>query len=281
MEIVKTRSEVSDFFNSPENIGRSTGFVPTMGALHEGHVSLVRRARDENDLVSASIFVNPIQFNNPEDLRKYPKTIGNDIVMLRDAGCDLLFMPDVTEMYPEPPKEKYDFGYLEKIMEGEFRPGHFNGVAVVVNRLFDILKPSKAYFGEKDLQQLRIIQQLVLQNRINTVIVPCPIVREPDGLAMSSRNLRIPAEQRKKAPLIYNTLIEAKRRSDLNYQPEEIVAFVNTQFNHDPDFRLEYFSIVDFETLQLLDSWTNGIIAIGCIAVYLGDIRLIDNMIMK
>lgn len=280
MEILKTKSSVADFLNQVWKSGDPIGFVPTMGALHQGHISLVERAKLENSIVTASIFVNPIQFNNPEDLKKYPRNIDRDLDLLGEAGCDLVFIPEVEEMYPETALEKYDFGYLENIMEGKYRPGHFNGVAVVVNRLFDIFKPSKSYLGEKDLQQLRIIEQLVVQNKISTEIIPCAIVREADGLAMSSRNLRLNPEHRKKASLIYQTLTKSKEMAN-THTVNEIVNFVTDQFETDEDFRLEYFSIVDFHSLLAIESWEDGITPVGCIAAFLGDIRLIDNMILK
>jgi len=279
MKVFKTRAEVSGFMATMLSNGRTTGFVPTMGALHQGHISLVQKARQENDMVTASIFVNPIQFNNPDDLKKYPRLIEQDLEMLRSAGCDMVLVPEVEEMYPEPATEKYDFGYLETIMEGAFRPGHFNGVAVVVKRLFDIFRPTRAYFGEKDLQQLRVIQQLVEQIRSDVEIIPCRIVREPDGLAMSSRNLRLPAHLRAKASFIYITLKEAKLLSG-KVSPKLLEGYVNSQFQKDPDFRLEYFSVVDYFTLKELNNWAESYLPAGCIAAYLGDIRLIDNMLL-
>lgn len=267
-------SEVKNFLAKKPGVVH--GFVPTMGALHEGHLELVRRARRENDLVSCSIFVNPIQFNNPEDLEKYPRTLEEDLQMLRETGCDLVFVPSVEEMYPEPATEKYDFGDLERVMEGRYRPGHFNGVAVVVKKLFDIMQPHKSYFGEKDFQQLRIIQTLVAMENLPVSIVPCPTVREPDGLAMSSRNRRLSPEERAIAPLIYRVLSESQQQAGRT-PVSELKAWAVQQLAGS-GFVVDYFEIADAATLQPAGEWgaVSGIRAFT--ACFLGNVRLIDNM---
>ena len=256
--------------------GLTIGFVPTMGALHPGHISLVERARRENDIVMCSIFVNPIQFNNPDDLKKYPRTLETDMEMLKAAGCDVVFIPTVEEMYPEEINKTYDFGKLADVMEGAFRPGHFNGVAIVVKKLFDITLPHRSYFGEKDFQQLQIIKALVRIENLDIEIVPCPISREADGLARSSRNERLTPEMRAASPFIYQTLKDAKN-STTTHSAEEIKAFVEISFKEHPLLKLEYFSIASGADLQPV----SGKISdgdTGFIAVFAGGIRLIDNI---
>lgn len=260
--------------------GLSIGFVPTMGALHQGHISLVERAADENDIVVVSIFVNPIQFNNKEDLLKYPRDLEKDLLRLSGKGCTMVFSPSTEEMYPEEVKEQYDFGPLEKVMEGAFREGHFNGVAVVVKRLFEILLPDRAYFGEKDFQQLRIIQRLTEITKLPVEIIPCAIYREDDGLAMSSRNQRLDPEERKRAPIIYKTLsyIKAHKEEKLS----DLLERASHQLNAVEGMRLEYLLIADLETLQPIDHLREDGPAAGIfVAVYLGQIRLIDNMFLN
>ena len=248
-----------------------------MGALHDGHLQLMKRAKQENDLLVVSIFVNPIQFNNPEDLEKYPRDLDKDKALLEQVGCDILFAPGVQEMYPEPVTKKYSFGELETVMEGAFRKGHFNGVAVVVKKLFDIILPDKAYFGEKDFQQLAIIQRLVDIENLAVQIIPCPIVREKDGLAMSSRNERLSASERKAAPFIHKTLQEAVKLSE-KMNPEEIKDWVIEQFAANKVFQLEYFEIAGDHNLQPVSAWNQASGIMGFIAVHLGQVRLIDNI---
>ncbi len=272
-----TIKETSAYLSGQKAARKTIGFVPTMGALHEGHLELMRRARKENDLLVVSIFVNPIQFNNPEDLKKYPRTLEDDMEKLKSVGCDVLFAPDADEMYPEKVTAQYDFGGLDKVMEGIFRPGHFNGVAVVVKKLFDIVQPRRAYFGEKDFQQLAIIRRLVEMEDIPVEIVPCPIVREPDGLAMSSRNRLLTPEQRKEAPFIYQTLLEAKRRRD-HICANPLRQMIINRFEGNENFRLEYFDIVDDKTLQPINAWNNKVGTVACVAAWLGNVRLIDNI---
>ncbi len=276
MEVFEHIHPVRQWLASRRTEGGPTGFVPTMGALHEGHIALVRKARNENGIVSCSIFVNPIQFNNPEDLEKYPRTIERDLEMLQKAGCDLVFIPSVKEMYPEPVAEKYDFGPLELVMEGKFRPGHFNGVAVVVKKLFDIFTPDRAYFGEKDYQQLCVIKELVRKHTLPIEIVPCETVRETDGLAMSSRNARLTPEERAIAPEIYRTMIRA-RQSVGKYSVEETRNAAIRSLER-AGFKIDYIEMASVPDLNPVDSWPeNGPVRIF-IACFLGKVRLIDNL---
>jgi pantoate--beta-alanine ligase len=259
--------------------GKTIGFVPTMGALHDGHLQLIRRAASENDFVAVSIFVNPIQFNNPEDLAKYPRTLETDIQKLEGTGCKLVFAPSAQEMYPEPDLTEFDFGQLDKVMEGKFRPGHFRGVAVVVKKLFEIITPHKAYFGEKDFQQLTILKKMVNMLKMPVEIIPCPIVREPDGLAMSSRNARLTKEERAEAPAIYQALSKVKE----NYSwfiPGGVKQLVLGELQENPYFRVEYAEVVDSETLQPFEDWQDAKHAVVCVAVIIGQVRLIDNVVL-
>lgn len=263
---------------------KTIGLVPTMGALHEGHLSLVNRARKENDIIVVSVFVNPIQFNNQEDLAKYPRTVDADLEKLTAAGADIAFVPSVEEMYPEKVETVYHFGPLEEVMEGPRRPGHFSGVAVVVRRLFDLTQPDRAYFGEKDFQQIAIIRNLLEQIKYPIELVPCPIVRADDGLALSSRNMRLSPEARAIAPNIYATLQQAVEMSE--YEDVESVQLwvmdtlssfhevngLDEKLSFDP----EYFEIVNDITLQPIDNWDDAEGIVGCIAVWLDGVRLID-----
>ena len=276
MILFETINQTREFSALKRKEGLSIGFVPTMGALHDGHISLVRKAREENDIVICSIFVNPIQFNNPDDLKKYPRTLEKDLQLLEEAGCDLVFNPSVDEMYPETVKKEYDFGDLANVMEGEFRPGHFNGVAIVVQKLFDITLPHRAYFGEKDYQQLQIIKALVRIENLDVEIRPCPISREKDGLARSSRNERLTPEMRRAVPYINLVLNEAKGMAQ-NHTAGDIIRFVKFKFSEHPLLKLEYFSIASGIDLQPVSGYASkGDMAF--IAVFAGDIRLIDNI---
>jgi len=259
-------------------MNRNIGFVPTMGALHQGHLSLVDSAAQALDYVVVSIFVNPTQFNNPDDLLRYPRTLDADLKMLETTGCDLVFIPSEKEIYPEKDTRIFHFGTLGTVMEGKYRPGHFNGVAQVVSRLFDIVDPQKAYFGLKDFQQLAIIKSTVKQLKLNVEIVPCPIVREPDGLAMSSRNRLLTDEQRENAPLIAQTLFEAVRRSKYE-SVQNIRDWVAQTIDQNPFLKTEYFEIVHEETLLPIENWEGNFNKVGCIAVHCNAIRLIDNVI--
>jgi pantoate--beta-alanine ligase len=271
MKTVYTRRELGEALGCGENIG----FVPTMGALHAGHISLVERARADGGMVVVSVFVNPTQFNDPDDLRRYPRTPEADLKMLEAAGADVVFMPTVEEVYPEPDTRDFDFGQLDKVMEGATRPGHFNGVAQVVSRLFDLVQPARAYFGEKDFQQIAVIREMVRQLDMPVRIVALPIVREADGLAMSSRNALLTAGARTAAPLIYKVLREGVALA-ATHSPAEVEAEVMRRINSNPELKVIYFELVDSATLQPVGSWTGSVR--GCVAVQAGNVRLIDNV---
>lgn len=253
------------------------GFVPTMGALHAGHRSLVERARRECRTVAVSVFVNPTQFNDKNDLKNYPRTPEADAALLEAAGADLVLMPSVEEIYPQADTRQFDFGLIDKVMEGASRPGHFNGVGQVVSRLFDIVRPAKAYFGEKDFQQIAVIRSLVSQLNLNIEIVECPIVRESDGLALSSRNTLLTPQHRAAAPRIYEVLSQCPSLSQ-RMTPAELEAYVTTAVNENPLLEVIYFSAVDALTMQQVADWSDAPRIQGCIAVRAGQIRLIDNI---
>jgi len=277
MKILYTIQEIKKYISEQKSRDISIGFVPTMGALHFGHISLINRAKQENDICICSIFVNPTQFNNKEDLLNYPRHIESDIKYLASVNCDILFAPSEKEMYPEPDNTIYKLGGLDVVMEGKYRPNHFNGVAIIVKKLFDIIEPQKTYFGEKDFQQLAVIKYLVKEYSVPVEIISCPTYRETDGLAMSSRNIRLTKEERKVAPYIYKTLLKAKdlsRKKNVN----DIKQFVLKEFQKKPNLNLEYFEIVDKETLKNIEQFDDFNNCIGCIAVFLGKVRLIDNI---
>jgi len=277
MEVVKTVTELRKAIELQRKNNVVVGFVPTMGALHEGHLSLVERAGRESGFVVVSIFVNPTQFNNKEDLERYPRDLNYDLNLLKNSSCQLVFTPDVEEMYPEPDTRKFNFGTLESVMEGKFRPGHFNGVAQVVSRLFDMVKPDKAFFGLKDFQQLAIINKMVTMLNYDIEIVPCAIIREPDGLAMSSRNMLLSKEQRINAALISKTLFEAVALAK-SKSVTEVKNWVVETIDQNPFLKTEYFEIVDYKELITVDDWNTKVNKIGCIAVHCGKVRLIDNV---
>ncbi len=279
MKILETIKDASDHLQEIRNGNISIGFIPTMGALHQGHLSLIKEAKKENGYVTCSIFVNPIQFNNKNDLQVYPRDINRDIKLLESSGCDFLFHPSETEMYPEPVNEVFDLGNLDKVMEGLFRPGHFNGVAIVVKKLFEILKPDRAYFGLKDYQQLVIIHKVVSDFKLSVEIVPCSTVREEDGLAMSSRNQLLTKTDRMQAAMIYEALKMVKIQSGYS-TINEIKRFIEQLFRKTKNTKLEYFEIVDMFTLKPLTTWAQSSNVIACIAVYVGNVRLIDNIIL-
>lgn len=278
MVLIQTVEELQKTLFRVKSVGKSIGLVPTMGALHEGHLSLMKRARKENQVTVCSIFVNPTQFNNPEDLEKYPRTLDKDLKLVEEY-IDFVFAPTPEEVYKEPATEKYDFGQLEQVMEGPARPGHFNGVGIIVGRLFKWIEPDKAYFGEKDFQQLAIIKNLVKQLDMDIHIVGCPIVREESGLALSSRNQRLSEEERKKAANIYRILKESTLLATRN--TEEIKHFVEMEINKIDILRIEYYEISDAETLQPIRNLDDAQTVVGCIAVYAGKVRLIDNIRYK
>ena len=279
MKVFEKIKDIRPYLAALKAQGKSIGFVPTMGALHDGHIQLVRTSVSQNDITVVSIFVNPIQFNNPEDLAKYPRTIDADVEKLTGAGCNVVFSPSENEMYPEPDNTVMEFGGLEKVMEGRFRPGHFRGVGIVVKRLFEITNPDRAYFGEKDYQQLAIIKYMVKNLSIPVDIVPCPIVREADGLAMSSRNMRLTPEHRAVAPEIWKALLRAKE----NYSwfiPSGLEKLVTTEIEQNPGLRVEYATVADSVTLQPLEDWMDSEHAVLCVAVFAGNVRLIDNILL-
>ena len=277
MKVFNFIVDIQRFIEEKHNLGLKVGFVPTMGALHDGHLSLINRAKKENDIVVCSVFVNPIQFNNPADLEKYPRTPEKDIEKLQCAGCDAVFMPSAEEMYPEKVEDHYDFGDLERVMEGACRPGHFNGVAIVVRKLFEIVTPNRAYFGEKDFQQLAIINKMVKDLNMNLEIVPCPIVRENDGLAMSSRNVRLNETERAIAPKIFATLNDAVSKKD-TMSPAEMKSYALAKYSEIKEFDLEYVEITDEINLKSIENWNECEHARIFVALQLGPVRLIDNV---
>ncbi|WP_346856368.1 pantoate--beta-alanine ligase [uncultured Draconibacterium sp.] len=258
----------------------SLGFVPTMGALHRGHLSLVEQSVANNTHTVVSVFVNPTQFNDPKDLERYPRTLENDLKLLEPSACNIVFAPSTGEVYPEPDLRKFNFGKLEEVMEGAHRPGHFNGVAQVVSKLFAMVNPDKAYFGLKDFQQLAIIKNMVKQLQLRVEIVPCAIIREESGLAMSSRNELLTAEQRENAKIISETLFKAKELMGQK-SVEELVKWVLETINKNPFLNVEYFEIVDDEQLQAIKSWDEKNTKVACVAAFCGKIRLIDNIVLN
>ncbi len=277
MEVFRHKITMNRWVREGKSCGKSVGFVPTMGALHAGHLYLVRRALEDNDLVVCSIFVNPIQFNKPEDLAKYPRTPDADLEQLERMGCHAVFSPDIQEMYPRKETCTFDFGHLDKVMEGRHREGHFNGVAIVVDKLFRITEPDKAYFGEKDFQQLQIVKVLARMEGHEAEVIGCPTVREPDGLALSSRNVRLTASQRREAPKIYQAL-QAARELYPETSAEEIIRKVKARINASPELEVEYFEVVRARDLLPATAAHPGEPVVGCVAVHAGDVRLIDNL---
>lgn len=277
MKIVHTVSELRKELDICRKKGSTVGLVPTMGALHAGHISLVNRAVSENDVTVVSIFVNPTQFNDKNDLKNYPRTLQADCSLLEGAGADFVFAPEVEEMYPEPDTRLFSFAPLDTVMEGACRPGHFNGVAQIVSKLFYAVEPDKAYFGEKDFQQLAIIREMVRQLELKLEIVGCPIVRESDGLALSSRNMLLTDEERVRALTISRTLFDSLEfAKEHNLQATK--RFVEERINSVDGLQLEYFQIVNGNTLQQINEWSECDYAVGCIALFCGKIRLIDNI---
>ncbi|MBP7272353.1 MAG: pantoate--beta-alanine ligase [Saprospiraceae bacterium] len=282
MFLFKKVADLQRYVQSLQKANQTIGFVPTMGALHTGHVSLIEAARKATDVVVCSIFVNPTQFNDPKDLEKYPRTETHDIEILVKAQCDILFLPTISEIYPPDINTtlQIDFGALETVMEGAFRPGHFRGMAQVVNRLLQIVQPQQLFMGQKDFQQVAIVQNMLRQQQSPVKLIMCPTLREPNGLAMSSRNVRLLPTVREHAAIIYKTLSETKE--NINTQPI-------AKLQHDamqalaavPMFRPEYVEIVDGNTLQPISSQNESMYIVACIATWAGDVRLIDNMILK
>ena len=280
MKLVHTIQELRAELDIQRKAGKKIGFVPTMGALHEGHASLVKRAVAENDVVVVSDFVNPTQFNDKNDLLKYPRTLEADCELLEKEGAAYVFAPSVEEVYPEPDTRQFSYAPLDTVMEGKYRPGHFNGVCQVVSKLFMMVEPDKAYFGEKDFQQLAIIREMVKQMNFPLEIVGCPIVREADGLALSSRNARLSEEERLQALSISKTLFQSKEYA-ATHTVEETQKFVEDGIAAAEGLELEYFELVDGTTLQKIFTWDETNYAVGCITVYCGEVRLIDNIKYK
>lgn len=280
MKVVNTIKELDELLEMYRGEGKAVGLVPTMGALHAGHLSLVKRAMAENDAVVVSIFVNPTQFNDKNDLKNYPRTLDADCVLLESVGATVAFAPSVEEMYPTVDTREFSFGMLDKVMEGACRPGHFNGVAQIVSKLFYAVSPDRAYFGEKDFQQLAIIREMVRQLAFDIEIVGCPIVREEDGLAMSSRNTLLSEEERERALTISATLFASVDFAKVN-SLEATKAFVEDMINDTPGLELEYYQIVDGDTLQEIEEWSDSDYVVGCIALFCGNVRLIDNIKYK
>lgn len=280
MKLIQTISELRAELDAFRKEGKTIGLVPTMGALHAGHASLVNRAVAENDVVVVSDFVNPTQFNDQNDLLKYPRTLEADCALLEKCGATLVFAPSVEEVYPEPDTRQFSYAPLDTVMEGKYRPGHFNGVCQIVSKLFLMVEPDRAYFGEKDFQQLAIIREMVRKYPFNIQIVGCPIVREEDGLALSSRNARLTAEQRKEALQISKALFDSVDFSKSRVLLET-KQFVEDCIRRAPGLELEYFEIVDGNTLQPVKAWDESNYIVGCITVYCGEVRLIDNIKYK
>ena len=280
MIVVDTIGELHAFLAEARAEGKSVGLVPTMGALHEGHASLVKRSVEENGVTVVSVFVNPTQFNDKGDLERYPRTLDADCRLLEALGASCVFAPSVEEVYPEPDTRVFDFAPLDKVMEGIYRPGHFNGVAQIVSKLFTYVEPHRAYFGEKDFQQLAIIREMVRQLGLSLEIVGCPIVREDDGLALSSRNALLTPEQRHTALVISRTLFASVEYAK-DHSLAETKQMVEQAIADTEGLELEYYEIVDGHTLQPVSSWDDADYIVGCITVYCGKVRLIDNIKYK
>lgn len=279
MFLIETKVGLQSKLNALKGNG-TIGLVPTMGALHSGHISLVERAVSENQVVVVSIFVNPTQFNDKTDLEKYPRNINADLTLLQNTGCQIVFAPKSEEIYPEPDMRKFNFGSLETVMEGKHRPGHFNGVAQVVSKLFDIVNPDKAYFGLKDFQQLAIIKNMVKQLNMPVEIIPCAIVREESGLAMSSRNELLSAAERKNAAVISKTLSKSKELTDKK-TVQELKNWIEDTINKNEYLTVEYIEIVDDNQLQPVKNWDSKTVKVACVAAFCGKVRLIDNIVFN
>ncbi|MBP7102199.1 MAG: pantoate--beta-alanine ligase [Bacteroidales bacterium] len=276
MRIIQTCNDIISFVKDTKRQSQTIGFVPTMGALHQGHLALLKQAKAENDVVICSIFVNPTQFNDAEDYKKYPRNIEKDIDSIKTL-CDVVFVPSVEEMYPAISNKMYDLEGLDKVMEGKYRPGHFNGVVMIVDRFFEIISADYAYFGKKDFQQVVIIKKLVKIYKHTVQIVTVDTVREEDGLAFSSRNVLLSAEKRKEAPLIYQILLQAKSMA-YKLSPHDIHKWIVEEFAKNNSFKLEYAAIVDALSLKEIKDFKESQEAVLCIAAYLDNVRLIDNL---
>lgn len=280
MQVINTIAQLQETLLAERAKGMSIGLVPTMGALHEGHASLVRRSVSENDITVVSIFLNPTQFNDPKDLERYPRTLESDCAILEECGAQIAFAPSVAEIYPEPDTRQFSYPPTDSVMEGARRPGHFNGVCQIVSKLFMITDPDRAYFGEKDYQQIAVIRRMVEDLKCRVDIIPCPVVREADGLAMSSRNTLLAPDEKAIAPNIYRILKESK---SLGLTVSETREWVVSNINEIPGLEVEYYSIVDGNTLADIEDWSGSDSVVGCITVYCGKtpIRLIDHIRYK
>lgn len=280
MQVINTIVELQAFLQAERAKGKTIGLVPTMGALHEGHASLVRRSVSENDITVVSIFLNPTQFNDSKDLERYPRTLENDCAILEECGAQIAFAPSVKEIYPEPDTRHFSYPPTDSVMEGARRPGHFNGVCQIVSKLFMITDPDKAYFGEKDYQQIAVIRRMVEDLKFRVDIIPCPVIREADGLAMSSRNTLLSTEEKAIAPNIYRILEESK---GLGLTVKDTQEWVVARINETNGLEVEYYSIVDGNTLADIEDWPDSVSVVGCITVYCGKtpIRLIDHIRYK
>lgn len=280
MQVIDTILNLQDFLSGERAKGKTIGLVPTMGALHEGHASLVRRSVSENDITVVSIFLNPTQFNDPKDLERYPRTLESDCAILEKCNAQVAFVPSVKEIYPEPDTRHFSYPPTDSVMEGERRPGHFNGVCQIVSKLFSITDPDRAYFGEKDYQQIAVIRRMAEDLNFRVNIVPCPVIREEDGLAMSSRNTLLSPDEKKNATNIYRVLLESK---DLGLNVRDTQDWVINHINEIDGLEVEYYSIVDGDTLADICNWEDALHVVGCITVYCGKtpIRLIDHIRYK
>ena len=280
MQVIDTILNLQDFLSGERAKGKTIGLVPTMGALHEGHASLVRRSVSENDITVVSIFLNPTQFNDPKDLERYPRTLESDCAILEKCNAQVAFVPSVKEIYPEPDTRHFSYPPTDSVMEGERRPGHFNGVCQIVSKLFSITYPDRAYFGEKDYQQIAVIRRMAEDLNFRVNIVPCPVIREEDGLAMSSRNTLLSPDEKKIATNIYRVLLESK---DLGLNVRDTQDWVIKHINEIDGLEVEYYSIVDGDTLADICNWEDALHVVGCITVYCGKtpIRLIDHIRYK
>ncbi len=283
MKVINKTSDLQAIIEQFKNDGKSIGLVPTMGALHKGHLSLVKNSISNNDITVVSIFVNPTQFNNPNDLASYPRTVDKDLELLQTIGCDIVFAPEADDIYSKSETDsrfEFDFEGLDKVMEGKFRPGHFNGVVQIVSKLFDLVRPDRAYFGEKDFQQLAIIRLMTRRYNLPIEIVPCPIVREDSGLALSSRNSLLKDNEKQVASHIYAVLNES-RQFVPQTEVEELKQCVIAAIEQKPELKVEYFDIVDGHTLKSIVKWDESDYIVGCITVFCGNVRLIDNICYK
>lgn len=282
MKVIHTISELRATLDAARNEGKTVGLVPTMGALHAGHASLVERSVAENDVTVVSIFLNPTQFNDPSDLERYPRTLDADCALLESEGATIAFAPSVAEIYPEPDTRHFSYPPTDTVMEGAYRPGHFNGVCQIVSKLFAYVEPDRAYFGEKDYQQIAVIRRMVADLKLSVTIVPCPVVREENGLAMSSRNSLLSPEERAIAPRIYTILAQSIQFAN-GHSVEQTRQFVINSINAVPGLEVQYYSIVDGDTLADVTSWNEAPSIVGCITVFCGatPIRLIDHVRYK